>query len=299
MMDEPDDIAPPKTVVAPPPEGAIAVDLPCAICSYNLKGQSAGGVCPECGRPVARTLNEDLRLADPGWLRFQATTMFWLAALCALNFGPGRPWAGYATVADVLYIACGATAGYACWRLARSDGLEPPSDLLASQQRGLRLGGVVMTALIVMLAVPAMIPVARLLRVGAGAQVLNWAFAAVLFLVNWLVALLVLKLARRLRPVPNDLVRHARLALWAMPLSVPLSLVPELVMLTIRGTDPDWSDSSVPPTLYSTSNWIHAAIWFGVALLLGRMQSALARSAEEASGETERVPDAVPSPSEP
>jgi len=35
--------------------GLINIDLPCLVCSYNLRMQPHDGKCPECGAPVVQT----------------------------------------------------------------------------------------------------------------------------------------------------------------------------------------------------------------------------------------------------
>lgn len=56
-------------IPAPAPE-QVAGDLPCRRCSYNLRGLRREGDCPECGTPIALSLQGDLlRFADPSWLR--------------------------------------------------------------------------------------------------------------------------------------------------------------------------------------------------------------------------------------
>jgi hypothetical protein len=42
--------------------GTIDLDRPCLACGYNLRGLSRSGVCPECGAPVARSLQGNLLL---------------------------------------------------------------------------------------------------------------------------------------------------------------------------------------------------------------------------------------------
>jgi hypothetical protein len=39
-------------------DSRVASDLECVVCQYNLKTLSTGGLCPECGTPVARSVQE-------------------------------------------------------------------------------------------------------------------------------------------------------------------------------------------------------------------------------------------------
>ncbi len=58
---------PAQIVVAKP---VIAVDLPCPTCTYNLRGLTAQGACPECGTPMSAALRPDrLVFSNPDWLR--------------------------------------------------------------------------------------------------------------------------------------------------------------------------------------------------------------------------------------
>jgi hypothetical protein len=51
-------------------QGAIAIDLPCLQCGYNLRGLDPAGRCPECGADIALSTRGDLlRFANPDWLR--------------------------------------------------------------------------------------------------------------------------------------------------------------------------------------------------------------------------------------
>lgn len=48
----------------------ITHDVPCIHCGYNLRGLTPGGMCPECGNPIAESLRGDLlRYANSKWLR--------------------------------------------------------------------------------------------------------------------------------------------------------------------------------------------------------------------------------------
>ncbi len=51
-------------------QGVVTTDLPCRKCSYNLRGLSIEGRCPECGSAVGLSVQGDLlRFADPTWVR--------------------------------------------------------------------------------------------------------------------------------------------------------------------------------------------------------------------------------------
>jgi len=56
--------------------GQISADLPCFGCGYSLRGLHQESKCPECGLPVARSLDRTLlRFADPAWVRSLADGM--------------------------------------------------------------------------------------------------------------------------------------------------------------------------------------------------------------------------------
>ena len=50
--------------------GRLTRDLPCVYCSYNLRGLWRRDACPECGRPVSKSLcGFELCMAPRAWLR--------------------------------------------------------------------------------------------------------------------------------------------------------------------------------------------------------------------------------------
>ena len=55
----------------PPADSArISADLPCAVCRYNLRSLPHDGRCPECGQPVAQSMQAQwLVFAPPKWVR--------------------------------------------------------------------------------------------------------------------------------------------------------------------------------------------------------------------------------------
>jgi hypothetical protein len=53
----------------PSPPTTVDHDVPCRKCSYNLRGLSTDGRCPECGQPVGLSITGDLlRYSDPDWV---------------------------------------------------------------------------------------------------------------------------------------------------------------------------------------------------------------------------------------
>jgi hypothetical protein len=78
--------------------GVLETDVPCRKCSYNLRGLSADGRCPECGTPVGLSVQGDfLRYSDPAWLgtlRRGVNLIIWgvvefvVGAVITIFFGP-------------------------------------------------------------------------------------------------------------------------------------------------------------------------------------------------------------------
>lgn len=68
---KPADATQPAAPIAPPLDasGAIAADIPCRQCGYNLRGLTEAHRCPECGAAVGLSTRGDLlRFAEPGWV---------------------------------------------------------------------------------------------------------------------------------------------------------------------------------------------------------------------------------------
>lgn len=77
--------------------GPIEEDTICARCGYNVRGLRADGLCPECGTPIARSLQGNLlRFADPAWLdklRFGVALRLWnilVSVLAGIGGGVAR-----------------------------------------------------------------------------------------------------------------------------------------------------------------------------------------------------------------
>jgi len=79
----------------------IAGDVPCAKCGYNLRGQPADALCPECGAHVSDALDPRfLRFADPAWIKtamealvWMIVATFWAVVFCLTSmFGVNVLW---------------------------------------------------------------------------------------------------------------------------------------------------------------------------------------------------------------
>src|SRR3954447_6999775 len=53
-----------------PEPAAQVADVPCRKCQYNLRSLPPDGRCPECGTPIAFSIQGDLiRFSDPNWVQ--------------------------------------------------------------------------------------------------------------------------------------------------------------------------------------------------------------------------------------
>lgn len=62
-------------------EQRLAMDVPCMGCGYNLRSLAAGGLCPECGKPIPPSLElfaRRLSFGDPAWLLEVCRGLTWL-----------------------------------------------------------------------------------------------------------------------------------------------------------------------------------------------------------------------------
>ena len=99
-------------------------DTPCRACGYNLRGLVEIGRCPECGRPVAESLERaELRHSDPAWLRGMVTGLTILLRATAVNlvvavlmlFVPSE--LGLDALGSAVNLVAGAVALYGAWLL--------------------------------------------------------------------------------------------------------------------------------------------------------------------------------------
>ncbi|MEM9021657.1 MAG: hypothetical protein AAGC44_13930 [Planctomycetota bacterium] len=145
-------------------DGRLDEDITCQSCGYNLRGQDIHGNCSECGSPIAHSLSKNnLRFADPGWLRsvYTGASVMAIGTLCLIPLGCVAGMAGsaidsmmhaaspaysspaaspvspsspswYGEAAANLLVAFGhlVVGGFGAWKLCRGDParLATPSD---------------------------------------------------------------------------------------------------------------------------------------------------------------------------
>ena len=123
-------------------------DLPCRRCSYNLRSLATSSLCPECGSPVAHSMQGDrLRFSDPQWLN-KLLIGAWCATaglISSVMFGPipqraiGFPGPGLFIVESI-----GSFLGFlvflsGAWLISTPDPSQPIDDPAARWPRFLRI----------------------------------------------------------------------------------------------------------------------------------------------------------------
>jgi hypothetical protein len=219
------------------PTATVPGDAPCRKCSYNLRGLTYGGRCPECGTPVGLSIHGDLlRYSDPEWLLKLARGLSFIlwGILVAIVVGiVGGFVSNDPALHHWLGIFGGAMGFYGAWLLTEPD----PSGLGEAQYATSRklvrvalavgLGGSLLEALTATLQVPQEASgMFALVAVLAGIVAVVGEFAKFIYLE---------KLARR---IPDEaLARRARVLRWGygMTLAVLAVVGAAVTLLAARG----------------------------------------------------------------
>jgi len=108
--------------------GAIAGDLACRRCGYNLRGLNPAGRCPECGTPIGLSCHGDLlRFADPTWvetLARGARLILWgvlasmMGGIAGVILGAV---AGQPPLATVIMLGASSVGLWGAWLITRPD----------------------------------------------------------------------------------------------------------------------------------------------------------------------------------
>lgn len=237
----------------------VSVDAPCTNCGYSLRGLPIDSVCPECARPVRRSLERRrLGLASPEYLRSlqSGSGLLLLGLVLAIAFGaigalqyttlgtfryavPLILWPSLDVFA-AMFVAIG------IWKLTIDDPGLPPHDQARGNARTLRAAAialpmvhalrVVVTTLTIAPAPPALVLLVPLLD--AGSVMLRFMFVAGawLFIATGVCNLLRWFAARL--PAPS-LFSHARTAGRILPFVLmpsalgPAGLIPGAVWLAL------------------------------------------------------------------
>jgi hypothetical protein len=194
--------------------------------------------------------------------------MLLLVALPLLDYQPPFPsewpYANY-YVGVAFRILLTAVAVWGCWRLTLPDPRRAHSDAHGTIARGLRVASIVHAAgLIVFFRSPAHDLLSSQLW-----TLIFYIWAGALYIMGWLATLLVLGIARR--GDSPSLVTHARIVVWALPLS-KLSLVVFPMLAVVMQYD------SVLGVL-TVCSWGVSVVALLTAALVGRLHELLNRAA--------------------
>ncbi|MCC7292132.1 MAG: hypothetical protein IT449_08750 [Phycisphaerales bacterium] len=214
---------------------AIEHDTPCRRCGYNLRGLTVEGRCPECGTPVGLSAYGDfLRYCDPRWLERLATGVSFI--LWGILVGIVIGMAGGLLAALVhpvlgqgLMLCGGLVSLYGTWLLTEPD----PSGI--GEHKDINARRVVRVCLILGLGYNVLSMTARQSSTGGILfvfLVIGTALTGVSQAIGEAAKLLYLrKLALR---IPDEaLARRARFLVYAMGISLLLTIIPVVALLAL------------------------------------------------------------------
>lgn len=105
-------------------DASIGVDLHCFMCGYNLRSTARSSNCPECGTPIARSLDAGrLMFRGEAWLRAKASAILWLM-IALPGWGVATIMSIFAgrlgTSAAIMTVPPGILAAYLTWKLTNA-----------------------------------------------------------------------------------------------------------------------------------------------------------------------------------
>ncbi len=102
--------------------GALAVEINCRQCGYNLRGLMPTGLCSECGAPISHSLRVDLlRYANPEWLRKVSTGVRIIVWMILIGFLGGIASQFVRELAVIISLTMTAVGVFGAWLLTEPE----------------------------------------------------------------------------------------------------------------------------------------------------------------------------------